>query len=566
MVSMYEGDRLFEFLDSDEYAYVDDRPTDIGTGLTNLGFIKAALRRRRRLWYTLAAVGLVIGLGLAVKQAPSYQASTSLLLTPQAAPGEASGAPILNEQTIAESRAVAELAMKKLGLQGSVSHFQGEYTVTAPTDRLLVITVSAPSSSEAVARASALATEFLQFRTTMAEAAQKLVPGTFQQQLQQAQQKVNSLATQVQQVSAEPTSPDQQANLKDLQTQYQNAIADQNTVQQANIQNLNSSTITTQQVVQDSGVLDPASALQPHSRLKHLITYAFIGLIGGLLVGMGWVIISALISDRLRQRDDVARALGASVKLSVGTVRLSGRQEGRGESIAARSAYIKQAAAYLDRAVPPSPRGPANLAVVPVDDVDVPAACLVSLALSCAQRGLRVVVADLCEGAPAARLLGVADPGVGTVNVQDMSLIVIIPDPDELLPVGPFQSRTARVQAAGPVVTASTSADLLLTLATLDPALGGEHLAGWARSAVAFVTAGKSSASKIHAVGEMIRLAGMSLISGILVGADETDESVGGVTPDSGGDATEKAGLRSGAEDLIGTADDASGMRRSGDR
>jgi len=563
---MYEGDRLFEFLDSDEYAYVDDRPTDIGTGLTNLGFIKAALRRRRRLWYTLAAVGLVIGLGLAVKQAPSYQASTSLLLTPQAAPGEASGAPILNEQTIAESRAVAELAMKKLGLQGSVSHFQGEYTVTAPTDRLLVITVSAPSSSEAVARASALATEFLQFRTTMAEAAQKLVPGTFQQQLQQAQQKVNSLATQVQQVSAEPTSPDQQANLKDLQTQYQNAIADQNTVQQANIQNLNSSTITTQQVVQDSGVLDPASALQPHSRLKHLITYAFIGLIGGLLVGMGWVIISALISDRLRQRDDVARALGASVKLSVGTVRLSGRQEGRGESIAARSAYIKQAAAYLDRAVPPSPRGPANLAVVPVDDVDVPAACLVSLALSCAQRGLRVVVADLCEGAPAARLLGVADPGVGTVNVQDMSLIVIIPDPDELLPVGPFQSRTARVQAAGPVVTASTSADLLLTLATLDPALGGEHLAGWARSAVAFVTAGKSSASKIHAVGEMIRLAGMSLISGILVGADETDESVGGVTPDSGGDATEKAGLRSGAEDLIGTADDASGMRRSGDR
>lgn len=562
---MYEGDRLFEFLDSDEYAYVDDRPTDIGTGLTNLGFIKAALRRRRRLWYTLAAVGLVIGLGLAVKQAPSYQASTSLLLTPQAAPGEASGAPILNEQTIAESRAVAELAMKKLGLQGSVSHFQGEYTVTAPTDRLLVITVSAPTSSEAVARASALATEFLQFRASMAEAAQKLVPGTFQQQLDQAQQKVNSLAAQVQQVSAEPSSPTQQANLQDLQTQYQNATAALNTVQQANIQNVNSSTITTQQVVQGSGVLDPASPLTPHSRLKHLITYAFIGLLGGLLVGMGWVIISALISDRLRQRDDVARALGAPVKLSVGTVRLSSRQEGRGESIAARSAYIKQAAAYLDRAVPPSPRGPANLAVVPVDDADVPAACLVSLALSCAQRGLRVVVADLCEGAPAARLLGVANPGVGTVNVQDMSLIVIIPEPDELLPVGPFQSKTARVQAAGPVVTASASADLLLTLATLDPALGGEHLAGWARSAVAFVTAGKSSAAKVHAVGEMIRLAGMSLISGILVGADETDESVGGVTPDSAGDATEKAGLRSGVEDLIGTADEASGTRRSGD-
>jgi capsular polysaccharide biosynthesis protein len=567
MVSMYEGDRLFEFLDNDEYAYVDDRPADIGTGLTNLGFIKAALRRRRRLWYTLAVVGLAIGLGLAVKLAPSYQASTSLLLTPQAAPGEASGAPILNEQTIAESRAVAELAMKKLGLQESVSHFQGEYTVTAPTDRLLVITVSAPSSSEAVARASALATEFLQFRASMAETAQKLVANTFKQQLEQAQQKVNSLATQVQQVSAEPTSPAQQADLKDLQTQYQNANTALTTLQTVSSENENSSAITTQQVVQDSGVLDPASPLPPHSRLKQLIEYALIGLLGGLVVGMGWVIISALITDRLRQRDDVARALGASVKLSVGTVRLRGRQKGRGESVAARSTYIKQAAAYLDRAVPPSSRGPANLAVVPVDDVDVPAACLVSLALSCAQRGLRVVVADLCEGAPAARLLGVADPGVGTVHVRDMSLVVIIPDPDELMPVGPFQSKTARVQPAGPVVTASASADLLLTLASLDSALGGDYLAGWARSAVAFVTAGKSSAAKIHAVGEMIRLAGMSLISGILVGADETDESVGEVTPtpDSGGDATEKAGLRSGVEDLIGTADDASGMRRSGD-
>jgi hypothetical protein len=165
-------------------------------------------------------------------------------------------------------------------------------------------------------------------------------------------------------------------------------------------------------------------------------------------------------------------------------------------------------------------------------------------------------------------MLGIAEPGVGTVNVQDTSLIVIIPDREELMPVGPFESKTARVQAAGAVVSASASADLLLTLATLDPALGGEHLAGWARSAVAFVTAGKSSAEKIHAVGEMVRLAGMSLISGILVGADQTDESVGGVTPtpDAGDDAPVQAGLRSGAAGFTVPADDASGMRRSGDR
>jgi hypothetical protein len=329
-----------------------------------------------------------------------------------------------------------------------------------------------------------------------------------------------------------------------------------------------SSQITAYGDVHDTQVLDPASPLPPSSRLRRIIEYTLVGLIAGLLLGMGIVIIGALISDRLRQRDDVARALGAPVKLSVGTVRLSRRRANQRASAAARNGNIKRAAAYLDRAVPPSPHGPASLAVVPVDDVGVPAACLVSLAVSCAQRGLRVVVADLCKGAPTARLLGATDPGVQTVSLQDTSLIVIVPDSNDLMPVGPFQSKTARVQPAEPVVTASASADLLLTLATLDPALGGEHLAGWARSAVAFVTAGESSAAKVSAVGEMVRLAGMSLISGILVGADETDESVGEVTPtpESGGDVGAKAGLRPGADGFVVTVDEASAMRASGDR
>ena len=187
----------------------------------------------------------------------------------------------------------------------------------------------------------------------------------------------------------------------------------------------------------DSEVLDPAGALTPHSRLKRLIEYTFIGLIAGLVFGMGIVIVGALISDRLRQRDDVARALGAPVKLSVGAMRRGRRGRGRGGPAATQSTNIKRVAAYLDTAVPSSPRGPANLAVVPVDDVHVPAACLVSLAVSCAQRGLRVVVADLCDDAPAARLLGAGDPGVRTVSTQGTELTVIVPDRDDVAPGGP---------------------------------------------------------------------------------------------------------------------------------
>jgi hypothetical protein len=77
------------------------------------------------------------------------------------------------------------------------------------------------------------------------------------------------------------------------------------------------------------------------------------------------------------------------------------------------------------------------------------------------------------------------------------------------------------------VATACASANLLLTLTTLDPALGGEHLATWATDAVAVVTAGRSSWTRIQAVGEMVRLSGIRLVSAVLVGADKTDESLG---------------------------------------
>ena len=82
-------------------------------------------------------------------------------------------------------------------------------------------------------------------------------------------------------------------------------------------------------------------------------------------------------------------------------------------------------------------------------------------------------------------------------------------------------------QADPALVTACSSADLLLTLAILDPALGGDHLGTWATSVVAVVTAGESSAEKIYSVGEMIRLAGTRLDSVVLIGADKTDESLG---------------------------------------
>jgi capsular polysaccharide biosynthesis protein len=539
----------------DDYTEFDDRPADSFTGLTSLGFFRAALRRRKWVWRSIAVAGMVIGFGMAARLPVVYQASTSLLVTPMSTGGEDSGAPITNEQTIAGSRTVAELALSKLGLTQSVGSFLASYTVTAPTDRVLVITVNAPSSGDAVNRANALATEYLQFRAQLVQAEQKLMLNSLNQQINQDKGNLDSISAQISQVSAEASTSAQQTRLANLEKQKTQATDALTQLQQAVLASQASTQITTETIVQDSRQLDPAGPIPPHSRMKRVIEYTALGLIGGLLVGMGIVVIGALLSDRLRRRDDVAHALGAPVKLSIGAVQ--GRRL-KGLADAARNDDVERVVAYLDKAVPVPRRGPASLAVVPVGDVHVPAVCLVSLAISRAKQGLQVVVADLCDGAPAARLLGAADPGVRTVSVEGTQLTLAVPERDDVASAGPLNGRPGPGQAAEPLA-AYASADLLLTLAVLDPSIGAEYLAGWARGAVVVVTAGQSSAERIRAVSEMIRLSGTSLISGVLIGADKTDESLGlTITPGADRVPVMQEGLSTGAEDFF-TVDEGPG-------
>ena len=140
------------------------------------------------------------------------------------------------------------------------------------------------------------------------------------------------------------------------------------------------------------------------------------------------------------------------------------------------------------------------------------------------------MVADLSSGASAGRLLGVKDPGIREVTQDGVRLKVVIPDHDDAMPIGPLQndmSPAQPAQANEALTAACASADLLLTLVTLDPAFGGDHLATWTTDVVAVVTAGQSSGVKVHAAGEMIRLAGTRLDSVVLLDADKNDESLG---------------------------------------
>jgi hypothetical protein len=116
------------------------------------------------------------------------------------------------------------------------------------------------------------------------------------------------------------------------------------------------------------------------------------------------------------------------------------------------------------------------------------------------------------------------------MDFEGARFMMLVPDPDDVTAIGPLRSRATSAgyaRVSEPLATASADADLVLTLITLDPAFGGDHLATWATDAVAVVTAGRSTGTTIHSIAEMIRLSGTRLDSVVLVGADKQDQSLG---------------------------------------
>jgi capsular polysaccharide biosynthesis protein len=501
---------------------IDERPAaeppgdEYSAGLPSWHIITAAIRRGAGLLVITAVLGLVIGTGLYVKHA-SYQASTSVVLVPN--PTEIPTDAILTDVALAQSHTVAALAVRDLGLQESASSFLASYKVISVTDRVLTITLSAPTSSAAVSRAHAVATAFLQYRAQQFRVQEQQTLTALQQQVAQAKQQIATLNREIGQLTAQPATPARQARLSVLQQQRLEAQTQLPALQQAVTSNQVTTRMTTTQLIQGSQILD-AAAPSPPGRFKHIALYIGGGLAAGLLLGLAIVIIRALVSDRLRRRDDVAQALDVPVRLSV-----TGRLTGHGLAAASRPG-IQRIATYLRELLPQQGTQPAALAVVAVDDLRTPAVSLVSLALACARDGQHVVLADLCPGTPAARLLKQRRPGIGTAEAEGARLVVAVPGNQTA--TGPLpRPGTPGPPPAPDLAQACADADVLLTLVQLDPALGGEHLATWARTVVVTVTAARSSWTKIHAVGEMTRLAGTPPVSAVLLEADPADESLG---------------------------------------
>ena len=514
-------DRLWSY---EDFPIGEDRSAadPSSTGLVDLSFVRAGLRRSRRVWWSIAAVGFLLGAGLFVHTKPSYQATVSILM--QNDPNIDAYTGMETDSLVAEEPAVSQLAVQSLGMSGSTLH----YSVAIFSNQVLTISLHAATPDEAGREVDAVANAFLKVHAQSVQTQMTASTAGESQQLVQAQQTVDSLAKQITQVSAEASSTAQQEQLKSLEAQHTSAVNSLAALKQTLAYDQASAAISASNMVANSKIIYTGVPTAVTSRKKTVIEYIGGGFFGGLVIGMAIVMIRTLLSDRLYRRDDVAVALSAPVRMSVLSAGINGKRLSFGSRGQAgkQEADVARVADYLRGSVPGNSRGPASLAVVAVDDPTLVVAAIEELASSYARDGKRVALADLAAGA-LARRLGVSDPGVRMVDVKGTRVIMVLPASDEVAPIGPRARGTGDQTANNEVAAAYSAADVFITMAVLDPAVGADHLATWAGDAVAVVTAGRSSVGKVQAVGEMIRDAGTHLASGILLGADKDDESFG---------------------------------------
>jgi capsular polysaccharide biosynthesis protein len=515
---------------ADDDGLFDDQPTNAHPpdALITLRFLRDAIRRHRRIWVLLALIGFLGGLASTfLVPAPSLS-STQLLITHR--DGEDPAKAMATDASLATTHTVAQRVIDLLKLPIGQDDLLKEYTVVPKTDRVLEITAAGKTSDEATKLTDVIAKVFLVYRKEQIA----LQNAPLQRDLTQAQ---NDLAVAEQAVRA--TGDDPTAN----ELKHPNspegvrlgAARDQVVYVR---QQLTDSTVEALRM-NSSRILDVAAPVRV-SMKRTLVINAGTGLIAGLFIGLAFVVVRALISDRLWKRQDISQALGARIRLS----------SPRPSRLLPRPRYLRPSQRtapevqlmmqHLDQRIFWGEHPTPAMAVISIDDVKTCSLVVASLAVALAEDGKHVLVADLTESGRLAGMLGVKTSGTHESRFSAPGQRLDVHRPDQAR--GPAQgcylhlSDSNRPSGSGDIALDSAweVADVVLTLATLTPELGADHLATWASNAAVVVTAGESTTTKIQATGEMLRLAGLEISSAVVLRPDRTDEGVGVTEAEAG--------------------------------
>ena len=278
------------------------------TDLVTLHFLRNALRRRWLVWATAALVGVLLASGWAWHAQSTSRATVTLLLAHD--PAVDAGTAMATDVNLLDTRAVALAVIQQQGLDMTSAEFRGGVTAVPLTSQLLQLEVQAPDGGPPEPRwrpgrgVPGLPGEQLE------KQADAVVEG-YRNRIATMQEQVERLTAQYEALCVGTAL--EQSEAGDVFAERARILGQVSLLQQR----IEDTSLNAGSIVRASHVVDPAE-VTPTSTIKAYFLPIVTGLIGGLALGAGWVLIGALTSDRLRRRDEVALALAAPVRFSVG--------------------------------------------------------------------------------------------------------------------------------------------------------------------------------------------------------------------------------------------------------
>ncbi|MER5730678.1 Wzz/FepE/Etk N-terminal domain-containing protein [Streptomyces sp. NPDC002138] len=275
--------------------------------LVDLQALVVAVRRRRRLWSTMALLGFLLGAAVAVLMPPPPTAVTKVLVAHQADQPNDPGTLIRTDAALLQTTRIAGQALRSLGSPDAPEDFMQDYAGLGLTNNLLQITVTADSDAKAVARAKALADAFVADHVKRIQEAADAEAKTLLDQRDRMQTELAQVNKTIGDGTAQ-SGPKASANMETLfarRAELTSRITDFG-------QRAAEARIGTPQLIAGTQIVDAPRAVR-HSLPKTAATNAAVGLVLGLVLGLAVAAVGAVVADRPVLRRDIAAHLGASV-------------------------------------------------------------------------------------------------------------------------------------------------------------------------------------------------------------------------------------------------------------
>jgi len=488
--------------------------------LVSFHYLRAAVRRGRRVFVMLALLGVLLGVAFLVTHPTPHTATTTLRLTHQDGV-DPSGA-IATDVSLMTTRTLAERTISALGLTISPEELINSVkAVPSGSPEILQLTMSAPTEAVAERRLDRFTKDYLTFRAKQISAQSEVRINEYDDRIGDLQARARTLQQHIEGLTA---SGDTSTRVTDSAEELQQVKSEINSLQAA----VDDETLRQETIQLTSRVIDPAAPMSSGGRRRILLALAT-GLIGGLAIGFGVVVLRAILSDRLWLRIEVASALNAPVLVSgrkiapLSRVLRIVRFVPWVKAADARRAVDRQRMARAIEQAMPEPGHRQSLAVVCLGNSDEMRFGLVAAAAALQHHRRPTTIVDLTEaGRVTSAVARSADATMEwTPEVFRPRFIPsLIKDP-------------SYVDSADweDVALAKGRSGVTLIVADLDPGVGVDHLTAWTDRAIVAVTGGKSSVELVRTAGDLVRSVGLHLRGAVLLRAVRDDVSSGIATP-----------------------------------